>query len=134
MKHFSLKELCRSNLAASHGIDNTPPQEAIDNLRALADAVLDPLRELYGKPVTVTSGYRCAELNALVGGAPSSQHLAGQAADIVGTPYGKEQVKVLFSLIRDNLEFDQLIAEGNFSWVHVSWRAGGNNRKQVLKL
>ena len=94
--------------------------------------MLDPLREWYGKPIAVNSGYRCPQLNRLVGGAASSQHLKGEAADI--TAGSREENRKLFEYIRENLPFDQLIDEKNFSWVHVSYKRDGNNRKQTLKL
>ena len=93
--------------------------------------MLDPLRDLFGKPVLVSSGFRSNDLNRAVGGAATSQHMKGEAADIyTGT---KEGNKKLFELIRDNLPFDQLIDEKDFSWVHVSFKEIGN-RKQILKL
>lgn len=102
------------------------------NLTALVDNVLDPLREWYGKPIVVNSGYRCPALNKAVGGATPSQHMSGQAADI--DTGDRQQNKLLFEHIRKNLPFDQLIDESNFAWVHVSYRADGRNRNQVLKL
>jgi hypothetical protein len=89
------------------------------------------LREWYGKPIIVNSGYRCEALNKAIGGAKSSQHMLGEAADI--TVGSKEENEKLFDYIKDNLEFDQLINESNFSWVHVSYREG-RLRKQVLEL
>ena len=121
----------RSNTATAKGIDNTPDQTITDNLTKLIEAVLDPLREWYGKPITVNSGYRCEALNKAIGGAKSSQHMLGEAADI--TVGSKEENEKLFNYIKDNLEFDQLINESDFSWVHVSYREG-RLRKQVLEL
>ncbi len=89
-------------------------------------------RTWWGKPITVNSGYRCPELNAAVKGSKTSQHMSGQAADI--DTGDRQQNKLLFEHIRKNLPFDQLIDESNFAWVHVSYRADGNNRMQVLKL
>ena len=115
----------------ARGIDNTPTGEAVHNLTELVENVLDPLREKYGKPIRVSSGYRSAVLNRSVNGATSSQHRLGQAADI--TVGSKEGNRRLFEIIRKELPFDQLIDEKDFSWVHVSFRKG-KNRKQVLKL
>jgi len=109
MKHFTMGELCASTTADAHGIKNTPPLQEAGNLKALADNVLDPLREWYGKPIAVNSGYRCP---------------AGS----------REENRKLFEYIRENLPFDQLIDEKNYSWVHVSYKRDGNNRKQTLKL
>ncbi len=131
MKYFSIKEMTKSNTATAKGIDNTPDQTITDNLTKLIEAVLDPLREWYGKPIIVNSGYRCEALNKAIGGAKSSQHMLGEAADI--TVGSKEENEKLFDYIKDNLEFDQLINESNFSWVHVSYREG-RLRKQVLEL
>lgn len=131
IKYFSIKEMTKSNTATAKGIDNTPDQTITDNLTKLIEAVLDPLREWYGKPIIVNSGYRCEALNKAIGGAKSSQHMLGEAADI--TVGSKEENEKLFDYIKDNLEFDQLINESDFSWVHVSYREG-RLRKQVLEL
>lgn len=131
MKYFTIKEMTKSSTAKANGIDNTPSDEGVLKLQKLIEAVLDPLREWYGKPIRVTSGYRCKALNEAVGGSDTSQHRLGEAADItVGTKKGN---KKLFEYIKDNLPFDQLINESNFSWVHVSYREG-RLRKQVLAL
>lgn len=131
MKYFSIKELCRSTTAEKEGISNNPTTGVEMKLMALVDNVLDPLREWYGKPITVNSGYRCPELNERVKGSSNSQHMRGEAADI--TTGSKEENKKLFEYIKDHLPFDQLIDESNFSWVHVSY-SSALNRKQVLKL
>jgi uncharacterized protein YcbK (DUF882 family) len=131
MKYFSIAEMVKSDTATKYKISNTPTEEIATKLTALIDNILDPLREAYGKPITISSGYRCGALNAKVGGASNSQHLSGEAADItVGTKDGN---KVLFNLIRQlNLPFDQLINENNYQWVHVSY--GHRNRRQVLNI
>lgn len=131
MKYFTIEEMTRSSTAKANGIDNTPSEEGVLKLQKLIEAVLDPLREWYGKPIKINSGYRCEALNKAIGGAKSSQHMLGEAADI--TVGSKEENKKLFDYIKDNLEFDQLINESNFSWVHVSYREG-RLRKQVLAL
>lgn len=131
MKYFTMGELLRSSSADSLGIDNKCDITSASALIALVDNVLDPLREWYGKPIYVNSGYRCKELNTAIGGAPTSQHMKGEAADI--TAGSKDENKKLFDYIRDNLPFDQLIDEQDYSWVHVSFSKKGN-RKQVLKL
>lgn len=131
MKYFTIQELSHSDTAVARGIDNYPTAEAIHNLTKLVENVLDPLREKYGKPIRISSGYRSAILNRSVNGAASSQHRVGEAADI--TVGSKEENRKLFEIIRQELPFDQLIDEKDFSWVHVSFREG-RNRKQVLKL
>lgn len=131
MKYFTITELCKSNTAVQKGIDNTPNQQIIDNLKQLVLKILDPLREAYGKPIIVNSGYRSLELNKAINGAKSSQHLKGQAADITGK--SKKNNKKLFELIQSlQLPYDQLIDEQNFSWIHVSF--SDNPRKQILHL
>lgn len=132
MKYFTIGELCASSTADARGIKNTPMLQEAGNLKALADNVLDPVREWYGKPIYVNSGYRCPQLNRMVGGKPTSQHIKGEAADI--TAGSKEENRKLFDYIKRNLTFDQLIDEKNFSWVHVSFKRNGENRSQVLSL
>lgn len=132
MRYFTIAELCRSNTADRLGINNRCRQEHVTALTALVDNVLDPLREWYGKPLIVSSGYRCPELNAAVKGSRTSQHMSGQAADI--DTGDRQQNKLLFEYIKKNLPYDQLIDESNFAWVHVSYRSVGENRKQVLSL
>ena len=132
MKHFTIEEMTKSSTATAKGIDNTPSQEILAKLQKLIEAILDPLREWYGKPIRVNSGYRCEALNEAIGSkANNSQHLYGEAADI--TAGSKEENKKLFEYIKDNLPFDQLINESDFSWIHVSYREG-RLRKQVLAL
>lgn len=131
MKHFTINELSRSSVAQSKEIDNKPDAVQVAALTALVDNVLDPLRERFGRPIIVNSGFRCPELNKAVKGAATSQHVKGEAADLdTGT---KEGNKKLFDIIRKELPFDQLIDEKGFSWVHVSYKKAGN-RKQILKL
>lgn len=132
MKYFTMKELTKSSTADARGIDNTPTTEAAVKLTTLVTHVLDPLREMYGKPITVNSGYRGPVLNSCIGGAKTSQHMRGEAADI--TAGSKEENKKLFELIRDNLPFDQLLNESDYSWVHVSYVSPEKNRKQILNL
>jgi len=135
MKHFTISELLKSDTALKHSLWNGAPKEAEENLRSLVEQVLDPLRERYGKPIRVTSGYRCPKLNNLVGGAPNSQHMRGEAADIVAN--NPEDNLLLGRLIEALGKFDQLIYEqcdkhGNPRWIHVSYKPNGWNRKQVL--
>ena len=119
MKHFTIAELTRSTTAQLRGIDNTPSQQVIKNLTALVDNVLDPLREAWGAPIHVNSGYRCPALNKAVGGVPASQHMLGEAADI--TAGSKVKNQRLYRLLRQlDLPVDQAINEHDFSWIHVS--------------
>lgn len=131
MKYFTIKELCKSSTAIQKGIDNTPNSEIVSNLEQLVDKVLDPLREEFGEPIIVNSGYRSPALNKAVKGAANSQHVSGQAADITtGSKFGNKRLFILAQKL--NLPFDQLIDEKNYSWIHISHSP--RNRKQVLHL
>ena len=131
MKYFTIKELTRSTTATLRGIDNTPSQQVIDNLTALVDNVLDPLREAWRKPIRVNSGYRCRALNKAVGGVPASQHMRGEAADITGG--SPEDNRELYSLMRRlNLPVDQAINEHDFTWIHVSY--GPRHRRHYFAI
>ena len=132
MKYFTIKEMTKSATAQRKGINNDPSIQVCQSLTALIEKVLDPLREAYGKPIIVTSGYRCEKLNKAVGGAASSQHVKGEAADIRSVQDTPEENKKLFDLIvKLGLPFDQLINEYNYDWVHVSF--GARHRRQKLK-
>lgn len=131
MKYFTIKELCKSSTAVQKKIDNSPNSEIINNLENLVKYVLDPLREQYGKPIHVNSGYRCDALNKAVGGSKTSQHRYGLAADI--TAGSKFENRRLFILAQKlNLPFDQLIDEKGYSWIHISYSE--KPRKQILHL
>ena len=126
-KNFSLSEF----LVTSTGIDNTPTKKVIDNIQKLVNNVLQPLRELYGKPIIITSGYRSPMVNKAVGGSKTSGHMLGTSADI--TAGHRHLNEKLYNIIRDNYEFRQLINEYNFQWVHVEYKEG-DNKKQLLKI
>lgn len=138
MKYFTLRELTNSATARRLGIDNTPDDTVKMRLEVLVDSVLDPLRKLYGKPIKVTSGYRCPRLNSAVGGASGSQHLNGEAVDI--TSMGDdldENKRILDILLKSGIVFDQLLVEhpdkkGRPDWIHVSFTKRRPNRKQVI--
>lgn len=133
MKFFTITELTKSSTAQRKGIENIPSEKEQQNLIDLVEHILDPLREAYGKPIIVTSGYRCKALNKAVGGASTSQHLYGQAADIRSVSDTKEENKKLFDLVQElQLPFDQLINEHDFDWVHVSY--SDRNRRQILNI
>jgi hypothetical protein len=119
MKYFTIKELCASGTAKARGLDNTPGQQEVANLTNLVDYLLDPLREMYGKPIRVTSGYRSPKVNSAVGGSATSEHRYGMAADIDAG--SKAENKKLFELIKNNFEYGQLIDERDYAWVHVSF-------------
>lgn len=127
-----MEELTRSETARRLNMDNAPGKDERANLEALVDNLLDPVREAFGRPLHVNSGYRCPRLNKAVGGAASSQHIRGQAADLDARD-GRENRR-LFTLIEENFDFDQLIWENGGAWVHVSYRSDGKNRRQVKRL
>ena len=135
-KHLSLAEVSRSETAKRKGINNTPSGEHLENFKKLAENIFEPIREHFGVPIHISSGYRSKELNAAVGGSASSQHCQGEAIDIDmdGTTITNAEI---FNFIKDNLNFDQLLWEfGNDSnpdWVHVSYESTGKQRKQILK-
>ncbi len=132
MKYFTIHELTHSDTAHQKGINNTPPPAIKVKLTSLINNLLDPIREAWGSPISVNSGYRCPVLNKAVGGVSTSQHQKGEAADItVGSP---ELNRQLFDLIaKGDFDFDQLIDESNYSWVHISYSAG-KNRHAILHL
>jgi hypothetical protein len=133
--NLSLAEVTRSETAKRKGISNMPTPEHIENFKKLAANIFQPIREHFGKPIIISSGYRSAELNKAIGGSLSSQHSSGEAIDIDmdGTDITNKQI---FDYIKDNLTFDQMIAEfpkqGNPDWVHVSFAANRSQRKQIL--
>ncbi|MCQ2294677.1 MAG: D-Ala-D-Ala carboxypeptidase family metallohydrolase [Bacteroidales bacterium] len=138
MKYFTIRELSNSATALRLGIDNTPSAEVMRNLAKLTDLLLDPARELWGKPLVVTSGYRCAKLNELVGGVAGSQHLRGCAADIVTLGNNRVQNYQLYQMIKSSsLPYDQLIAEkarcGGCNWLHISFAPTGKPRREALE-
>ena len=132
-KYFSIAELTKSSTAIKKKINNTPTKEVENNLNQLIDNILDPLREAWGQPIIVGSGYRCEALNKAVGGAAHSQHKLGQAADIHTKSDSAKDNKKLFELIKQlKLPFDQLINEYNYNWIHVSYSP--RNRRQILNI
>ncbi len=134
-RNFTLEELCASSTAQQKGISNVPNTQEVACLTALAQNVLQPLRDWWAKPITIGSGYRCPELNKAVGGVNNSQHMKGQAADLC-IDGDLEKGKKWFNYIKDHLPFDQIIFEHNSKgsyWVHVSFDPFGCNRKQVIE-
>lgn len=141
MIYFTIEELCRSTVAAQKGINNTPPKYIREKLEIFVRDILDPLRILFGKPIKITSGYRSLELNSAIKGSLKSQHMNGEAVDMVC-----ENNEYLFSLIQNNFEYDQLIFEtkdkfnkngdktGVTSWIHLSYKHNGANRKSCFKM
>jgi hypothetical protein len=131
-KHLELAEVIRSSTAKRLGIKNEPTAEHLANLKLLAENIFEPIREHFGRPIFISSGYRSAALNkATPGSSTTSQHSKGEALDIDldGTEISNKQV---FEFIKNNLNFDQLINEFDYSWVHVSFSSTGKQRKQIL--
>ena len=136
-KFFTLAELCTSEKAKDLRIVNVPDFEDIEKLLYLCEHVLDPLRLAWGKPLRVTSGFRCPALNTAVGGAKNSQHMCdGPWAACDLDPGDMDAVKALAEVAVKTLLWDQLIIEGigNGSWLHISIRLDGKNRLQRLNI
>lgn len=139
-KNFSLYELVHSTTAEKKGIPNTFDDKIVDNLERLCKEILQPIRDEYGYEVVINSGYRCATLNNAVGGAKTSQHLTGEAADISCKATSKEHLfRIIEKMIRDGkLKVGQLIWEygtkAEPNWIHVSLPRKNKTNNQVLYL
>jgi len=136
-KNLSLGEVIKSTTAKRLGIDNTPDDWTTENLRQVAINVFQPLRDAFGCPIFVSSGYRSADLNRAIGGSNRSQHVEGRALDLDADVFGRCTNAQIFNWIKENVEFDQLIwefgDEDNPDWVHVSFVYDGVNRRRCLK-
>lgn len=135
--YVSLAEVTRSDTAKRKGIDNNPTPEHLENLKVICEEVFDKVREHFGVPIFISSGYRSASLNKAIGGSATSDHNNGRALDLDQDGHGNGVTNAdVFNFIKNNLEFDQLIWEfgssQNPDWVHVGYRKGAN-RKQILK-
>jgi uncharacterized protein YcbK (DUF882 family) len=128
-KHITLDEATNSNTAIRNGINNNPDSVTFERMKLVANKCFEPLREWYGKPIKINSFYRSQLLNVKVGGSATSQHVKGEAIDI--SAGNKVENKKLFDWICANLDFDQVINEYDFTWVHISYKSKGN-RKQIL--
>ncbi len=130
-QHITLKEAITSQTAIRFNIDNTPDDQTIERMKVVAEKCFEPMRAWYGKPLTVSSFYRCPALNKAVGGVPSSQHVKGEAIDIDTGSH--EENKKLFEWAKANLVFDQLIEEFGDDigpeWVHISFSMAGNRNE-----
>jgi hypothetical protein len=133
-EHFNLNEFVASEIAARKGIDNSPPQEIIENLKRVA-GLMEQVRIILCQPIYITSGYRCSALNKLVGSKPSSKHVQGLACDFKSPSFG-DPLRIAEKLAKSDLNFDQLILEfytpDGQGWVHLGLAA--SNRKQVLTI
>ena len=131
-KNFVLSEITHSNTAKRLGIDNDPTKKHLQNMQRLVDLLLQPLRDNLG-PIRISSGYRNPSLNRAIGGSPKSQHCKGEALDLQFWRGGEMCNKEIYEwILQSDLEFDQMINEFDFAWIHISLKEK-NNRKQVLK-
>lgn len=134
--HISYKEATASQTAVRKGIDNTPSEYQLQNMKLVAEKIFEPLREHFKRPIAINSFFRSQKLNKAIGGATGSQHTQGRAIDIDDTLGGVTN-KQMFDWIKDNLDFDQLIwefgNEKNPDWVHVSYVSENENRRRVLR-
>lgn len=121
-EHFTLKEMTQSVTADKLGIDNTPGLQEIKNLKVLTNLVLEPARAKWGRPITITSGYRCLKLNRAVGGKPNSYHVKGMAADIRVT--NEADARRLADILNEQELTDVVLLErmrGGGMWIHVQY-------------
>jgi len=131
-KNFALSEITHSNTAKRLGIDNEPTETHLQNMQHLVDNLLQPLRDAVG-PIRVSSGYRNPALNRAIGGSRSSQHCKGEALDLQFWQNGKMMNELIYEWILDSgIEFDQMINEFDFAWIHISLKKKGS-RNQVLE-
>tara|TARA_B110000908_G_scaffold104059_1_gene122516 strand:+ start:8101 stop:8559 length:459 start_codon:yes stop_codon:yes gene_type:complete len=131
-KNFVLSELTKSNTAKRLGIKNEPTKEHMDNLQVLVRDLIQPIRDGIG-PIRVSSGYRNPELNRAIGGSRKSQHCKGEALDLQFWEMGEMNNKAIYDwVLESGIEFDQMINEFDFAWIHISLK-GEDNRKQVLE-
>ena len=135
-KHISYKEGVYSITATRRGIDNTPDDDQLHFMEIIAENVFEPLRQHVGGPIKINSFFRCVELNKAIGGSATSQHCKGQAIDIDDT-FGVMSNAEMYSWVKDNLDFDQMIWEfgddNNPNWVHISYVSPDKNRNRCLK-
>lgn len=140
-KNFSLQELVASSTASKYGIKNTPNAEQLQNLKNLAEQILQPIRDAWDSPIVVSSGFRCPALNKKVNGAKNSDHIYGAAADIHTVADTISENKKLWDLIiklknEGKINCRQIINEYNYNWIHVSINHKRNSFKnnQVLAI
>ena len=131
-KHITLQEATESQTALRLGINNLPNEVELDAMKYVAENLFEPIREWYDKPIIVSSFYRCLALNKAVNGSKTSGHVLGNSIDI--TTRSKAENKKIFEFIKTSgLNFDQVINEYNFTWIHISLKKTGN-RKQILAI
>lgn len=137
MKYFILAEFLYSDTANKHQVANIPCDEellaVLNNINALVDNVLDPLRAMIARPIIITSGYRCQRVNELVGGSKTSQHLLGKAADFHVQGYTPQQMDMIYRTMQMYYDFDQLIFYPSKNIIHVSWNGDKNRQESWVK-
>ncbi len=130
-KYVSYKEATRSSIATRKNIPNVPGDLEIKAMKLVAEKCFDPLREHFGKPIYISSFYRCPKVNKLSGGSDTSHHMRGMAIDIDGDVFGSPTNQEIFDWLKDNVKFTQLIQEYDFSWIHISYDP--DNLKMEIK-
>jgi zinc D-Ala-D-Ala carboxypeptidase len=131
-KNFTLSEVTRSNTAKRLGIDNSPKNQHLKNMQRLITNLIQPMRDALG-PIRITSGYRSPELNRAIGGSKKSQHSKAEAVDIQFWSEGQMNNRIIYNwVLQSNIEFDQMINEFDYAWIHISLKEK-NNRKEVLE-
>lgn len=137
MKYFSIAEFLNSDAADKYQVSNLPADEellaVLNNINALVNNVLDPLRARIGRPIIITSGYRSQRVNELVGGSKTSQHLSGKAADIHVQGYTPQQMDIVYQTIQMCFDFDQLIFYPSKNIIHISWNGDKNRQESWVK-
>jgi zinc D-Ala-D-Ala carboxypeptidase len=129
-KHISAEEATFSQKAKDNKVDNTPNEAQLKAMELVAEKLFEPLREWYGKPIKINSFFRSPETNKLVKGATNSNHLRGEAIDITGG--NKTENKKIFDWCKANFkDFDEIINEYDYTWVHISYKSKGNRKKVI---
>jgi hypothetical protein len=131
-KNFTLSEITKSNTAKRLGIKNAPDKEHLKNMQILIRDLIQPMRDALG-PIRISSGYRSPSLNRAIGGSSKSQHCKGQALDLQFWKEGQMCNKEIYDwVIKEGIEFDQMINEFDYAWIHISLKPK-KNRKQILE-
>ena len=132
-KNFTLAEITKSNTAKRLGIENAPNKEHLKNMQVLIRDLIQPMRDALG-PIRISSGYRNPQLNRAIGGSTKSQHCKGEALDLQFWKKGEMCNKEIYDwVIKSGIEFDQMINEFNYAWIHISLKNGGKNRRMILE-
>ncbi len=137
-KHLTLKEVIKSNTATRLGVDNSPTPIHLENLKVVAEKIFEPIRNWWGKPIGISSGYRSKALNLAIKGSATSQHCTGEALDIDADIFDNGITNAeVFHFVKDHLDFDQMIWEFGTDtepdWVHISYKTNGKNRKKLTR-